>query len=440
MEVKVEEVSGLTRRIEVILPREVAAKEIELAYDRLKKEVNLKGFRKGKAPRQVLEKSYGPKVEYEVADKLIQDTYFDALEKAALDAVVHPEIREHRFENDGSFFYQAEVDIRPQFELGVYQGIEVEQPEATVAEAEIDEEVEAIRRRIAPLKGVEERAIADGDVVNIDFKGFEQGKPMPQVGGDDFTVEVGSGQHGKEFEEKLLGLRKGEEANPEVEFPATFPNPVLAGKKVEFRIKVKDVQERVLPALDDELAKDLGGKFQSLAELREHIRSERLHRKQEGQRGDLVDRLMKQILAKHQFEVPPRLVAHEIESMIKELETNFERQGVSLEAAGINRDSLIEKYKEAGERRVRGDFILKKIAEHEKISLSDEDIEKGFQRIADQYRMKVEEVKSYFRSRNELLPFMHELLSEKIIDFLISAATIKNVPAAEAAAQTGENA
>lgn len=432
MEVKVEEVSGLTRRIAVILPREVAGKEMEAAYDRLKKEVNLKGFRKGKAPRQVLEKNYGPKLEYEVADKLIQDTYFDALEKAALDAVVHPEIREHRFESDGSFFYQAEVDIRPQFELGVYQGIEVEQPETAVSEAEIEAELEAIRRRLAPLKSAEDRAIADGDVVVIDFKGFEQGKPMKQVAGEDFTVEVGSGQHGKEFEEKLLGLRKGEEANPEIDFPAAFPNPVLAGKKVEFKIKVKDVQERVLPALDDELAKDLGDKFKSLAELREHIRNERLHRKQEGQRGDLVDRLMKQILEKHQFEVPPRLVAHEIESMSKELETNLERQGVSLEAAGISRDGLIEKYKEAAERRVRGDFVLKKIAEQEKITLTDEDIEKGFQRIADQYRMQVEEVKTYFRSRNELLPFMHELLSEKIIDFLINAATIKNVP--------GENA
>lgn len=429
MQVTVEDVSALTKRMSIILPQDYVAKAIDAAYDKLKGEVNLKGFRKGKVPRQVLEKNYGAKVEYDVADKMIQDTYFDALEKVSLDAVAHPEIRDYKYETDGSFAYQAEVDVRPQFELGEYKGLEVEQPEIAVTDAEVDQEIEALRRQMAPLKGVEDRGIAEGDIAIIDFAGFHEGEAMKQVKGENYSVDVGSGRNGKEFEEKLVGLKKGEEAVQEVEFPAGFSNPVLAGKKVEFRITVKDVKERVLPAMDDDFAKEVGEEFKSLDDLKQQIRERRAKRKEEAQRGDLTDRLMAKLLEGHPFEVPPRLVAFEIEALIKELEGNLDRQGMTLESAGLTKEKLIEQYKEAAEKRVRGDFLLKKIAEKEGIKLENEDIEKGFQRIADQYNMPMGEVKKFFQSRNELLPFMSELLSEKILTFLIDNATVKRVAA-----------
>lgn len=430
MQVNVEDVSALTKRMNIILSQDYVSKAIETAYDKLKSEVNLKGFRKGKVPRQVLEKNYGPKVQYDVADKMIQDTYFDALEKVNLDAVAHPEIRDYKYEADGSFAYQAEVDVRPQFELGDYKGLEVEQPEVTVTDAEIDQELEALRRQMAPLKSVEERGIAEGDIAIIDFAGFHDGVAMKEVKGENYSVDVGSGRNGKEFETKLVGLRKGEEAVQEVEFPAGFSNPVLAGKKVEFRITVKDVKERLLPALDDDFAKEVGEEFTSLADLKGKIRERRTTQKEEAQRGDLTDRLMAKLLENHPFEVPPRLVAFEIEALIKELEGNLDRQGMTLESAGMTKEKLIEQYKEAAEKRVRGDFLLKKIAEKEQIKLENEDIEKGFQRIADQYNMPMGEVKKFFQSRNELLPFMSELLSEKILSFLIEHTSVKRVAAA----------
>lgn len=431
MQVNVEDVSALTKRMNIILPQDYVAKAIETAYDKLKSEVNLKGFRKGKIPRQVLEKNYGAKVEYDVADKMIQDTYFDALEKVNLDAVAHPEIRDYKYETDGSFAYRAEVDVRPQFELGTYKGLEVEQPAIVVTEPEIEQELETLRRQMAPLKGVEERGIVEGDIAIIDFQGFDAGEAMKQVKGENYSVDVGSGRNGKEFEEKLIGLKKGEEAVQEVEFPAAFSNPVLAGKSVEFRITVKDVKERVLPALDDEFAKEVGEEFKTLDDLKQQIRERRTKKKEEAQRGDLTDRLMAKLLENHPFEVPPRLVAFEIEALIKELEGNLDRQGMTLESAGLTKEKLIAQYKEAAEKRVRGDFLLKKIAEKEEIKLENEDIEKGFQRIADQYTMPMEEVKKFFQSRNELLPFMSELLSEKILSFLIANATVKNVAAAD---------
>ncbi|MFA7383108.1 MAG: trigger factor [Desulfurivibrionaceae bacterium] len=429
MQINVEDVSPLTRKMTITLPEAQVSQELESAYKKLNSEVFLKGFRKGKVPRQVLEKNYRPKVEYEVAEKLIQGTYFDALEKSKIDAVVHPDIREQRFVEDGTFVYTAEVDVRPQFELAEYKGLEIEQTALEVTDEEISRELEALRKQMAPLQSVEDRAIEKGHLAVVDFQGYHEGNPIKQVVGENYSVEVGEGQYGNEFEEKLLGLKKGEEAFQEIDFPANFANPILAGKKVEFKINVKDVKERLLPALDDEFAKEVGEEFADLEALKSHIREKKLQAKKDAQRGDLTDKLMKALIESHDFEIPPRLVAYEIEAMIKELESNLERQGVTLEAAGLNRDALVEQYKLAAQARVKGDFLLKKVAEKEGLKLENEDIDKGFKRISEQYNMPVSEVKKYFSSRDDLLPFMAELLNEKILSFLLDAAKMKIVSA-----------
>ncbi|MFZ5774736.1 MAG: trigger factor [Thermodesulfobacteriota bacterium] len=430
MQINVEEVSSLTRKMTIVVPQAQVAEALDVAYRKLNNEVSLKGFRKGKVPRKVLEQNYGAQVQHEVADKLIQETYFDALEKSKIDAVVHPDIRKHDFSEDGGFTYEAEVDVRPSFELADYKGVEVELPELVVSDEEIDAELDSMRRGIAPLRGVEDRAIVEGDLAIVDFQGFHNGNAMKQVAGENYSIDVGAGQYGKEFEEKLVGLRKGDNASQEITFPEGFSNPILAGKKVEFQIHVKEVKERVLPELNDEFAKEVGDEFKTLDDLKAHIRARKLKAKEEARRGDLTDRVMKALIEKHDFEVPPRLVAYEVNAMIKELEDNLQQQGMSLASAGLNRDKLVEQYTSAAEARVKGDFILKKVAEKEELKLENEDIDRGFARIGEQYQMPVSEVKRYFASRDDLLPFMAELLNEKIVTFLIDAATIKTVPAA----------
>ena len=429
MQINVEDVSPLTKKMTITLPEAQVVQELESAYKKLNSEVSLKGFRKGKIPRQVLEKNYRPKVEYEVAEKLIQGTYFDALGKSKIDAVVHPDIREQKFAEDGTFIYTAEVDVRPQFELAQYKGLEIEQTALEVTDEEIAQELEVLRKQMAPLQSVEDRAIEKGYLAVVDFQGYHNGNPIKQVVGENYSVDVGSSQYGNEFEERLLGLKKGEETSQEIDFPANFANPILAGKKVEFKINVKDVKERVLPALDDEFAKEVGEEFADLEALKAHIREKKLQAKKDAQRGDLTDKLMRVLIENHDFEIPPRLVAYEIEAMIKELESNLERQGMTLEAAGFNRDALVEQYKLAAQARVKGDFLLKKVAEKEGLKLENEDIDKGFTRISEQYNMPVSEVKKYFSSRDDLLPFMAELLNEKILSFLLDAAKMKIVPA-----------
>jgi len=423
MEVIIENVSHLTRKLSITLPENEVSRELDKAYRKLNKEVNLKGFRRGKVPVSVLKKNFKDRVEAEVGEKLVQATYFDAVEQEKLDTVVHPDIKEHTFKEDGTFVYVAEVDVKPDFELSDYKGLEVEKPATEITEKEIDDRIEALRKEHAVLKTADnDYTMQRDDIAIVDFQGFHEGKPMKEVRNEDYSVDVGVGRLGSDFEDKLIGLKAGDKTLYEVDFPPEYPNPVLAGKTVEFKVDVKAVKQRVKPELDDEFAKDVNAEYQNVEDLRKGVAKQLKDSKEASLEGDLDDRIMHKLLDLNGFEVPERLVRYEIEEMIKQAEGNLERSGLTLEAAGINREELVEKNREAAEKRVRGDFILKKIAELENIKIEDEDIERGYQRIAGQYNMTVAEVKQFFQRREEVLPFINELLNEKILHFLREAS------------------
>ncbi len=429
MQVTVEDSGSNNKSLKVVLPADNVTRELDKAYRKLGKSVSIKGFRKGKVPRKVLEREYGPKVQQETAEKLIQESYFDALEQSKLDVVAHPEIRAQQFDEDGSFVYEAEVAVRPEFELGDYKGVEIEMESAEASEDEVKAALEDMRRENAPLRSVDDRGVQIGDVAVVDFQGFNNGQEMKQVKAENYSIDIGSGRFGDEFEKTIIGLRKGEKAEREIDFPENFPNPVLAGKKVKFEIELKEIKERVLADLDDEFAKDAGPEYASLDELKLALRERLSTEKEEASAGTMADKLVMKLLEAHDFEVPGRLVAYEINSMIKELEDNLTNQNMTMESAGLNRDELVEQYKDTASKRVKGDFILKKIAAVEEIKLNDEDIEGGFKRIGERYNMPVDEVKKYFANRDDLMPFMNELLSEKIIKFLRDNAKVKTVAA-----------
>ena len=431
MQVSVEEISPLTRKIKIVLPEEVVARKLEDAYRKLQAEVHIKGFRKGKVPRKILEKNYGAKVEYDLSEELVKDSYFDALQESKLDVVVHPDLKDHKFEDDGTFSYVAEVDVKPEFELSEYKGIEVELPELTVADEEISEEIERLRKELAPLRTVEDRESKENDLVVIDYQGYHDGKEVKQVVGKDYTVDIGSGNNGKEFENACIGLKTGEETSKEITFPPDFPNPVLAGKNIEFKISVKNIKERVLADIDDEFAQDVGEEFKTLDELKKHLHDKILQEKEDARSGDLTDQLMMKLLEAHEFEIPARLIQYEINHYLEEIGQNLKKRGLTMEEAGMNVETLSEQYRETAEKRVRGDFILKKIAEVEEIKLEDDDVKRGFERISEQYGMPVDEVKKYFSSRDDLLPFMNELHVEKILEFLRGETKVKYVAPAE---------
>ena len=434
MEIAVENLSELTRKLTITLPKETVGPALDKAFAKINKEVRLKGFRRGKIPQSVLEKNFRDQIQAEVGEKLVQETYFDAVEKEGLEPVVHPEIAEHRFPEDGTFVYVAMVDIKPQIDLKEYKGLEVEKPVLTVGEEEVDKELTLLQRHQAALKTAEEgHVIAMDDVAVVDFQGFHNGKAMKEVRNENYSVDIGMNRLGKDFEEKLIGMKKGDKALYEVDFPADYPNPLLAGKKVEFKVDVKDVKVRVKPELDDEFAKDIKPELTSLQALRDDIRARLQKAKDDALQGDLDDRIMHKLIELNPFEVPQRLVNYEIQEMLKQTEENLKRSGLSFESAGINLEELVEKNRDVAAKRVKGDFLLKKIAEVEEIKIADEDIQRGYQRIADQYRMTLDEVKKYFQRREEILPFMNELHNEKVLNFLREQARFTSVaPAAGA--------
>ena len=440
MDVVVEDVSALTKKITITLPADGVQKKLDKAYGKLQRDTKIKGFRRGKVPRKVVIRHYQGQVEAEVGEKLVQESYFDAIEKEKVDPVVHPDISAPVFEEDGTFKYIATIDIRPEVELGDYKGIEVEKDSTPVSDAAVEVEIEELRRDMAPLKSVEGRAVEKGDIVVVDFEGFHSGNAMKEVKNDNFSVDVGSGKLSPEFEEKLVGMNKDEEASHEVDFPSHYNNPVLAGKKVEFQVKVKDIKERVLPEINDEFAKDVDENYTGLSDLQDAVRGRLQKQKDEQAEGQVTDGLMQTLLASHEFEVPERLVRFEVEEMIKNTEKSLEQQGMDLEAAGVNRDDLAEQSKETAEKRVRGDFILKKIAEVEEIKVNDEDMERAFKRIGDQYNMTVSKVKEFFGNRDDLLPFMNEILNEKILTFLRENANFVEPKAAPAKVEAKEEA
>lgn len=419
MDIAVEQVADLTRKLTITLPPEVVKLNLDKAYARANRELSLKGFRRGRIPRQVLQQHFGPQIENEVGEQLVQESYFNATEQEKLDTVVHPEIHEQRFNEDGSFTYVAMVDVKPVFELGQYKGLEIELPPLSVSDLEIDLELQRIRRRQAAVQSAPEgHAIAMDDLVTVDFQGFHDGKAMKAVHSENYLVDMGTNRLGEDFEKKLLGLHQGEKTLYEVDFPAKYPNPLLAGRKVEFKVDVKEVKVRVMPDLDDELAKDVDENYKSLDDLKNAIRADLTKAREVARQGDLDDKIMSRLVEQSSFSVPKRLVNYELQEILKQMEADLKLSGLTFETAGLDLKELVERNRGFAEQRVKGDFILKRIAEVEGIKLGNEDLERGYQRIADQYNMGIEEVKSYFKRREELLPMMHELHNEKVLNFL----------------------
>ncbi|MDR0477469.1 MAG: trigger factor [Desulfobulbaceae bacterium] len=430
MQVSIQSTGVLGRSITITLPAAEVSPKLKAEYENVRQNARMAGFRKGKVPMAVIEKNYKPQIEADLAEKLIQESYFDAIDKEDIDPVTHPDVTDFKYNPDGSFTYEAAVEIRPVFTLAEYKGIEVERPVITISDEEVAAEMEKLRRELASLRDAGDRPAQEGDVVVIDFQGYFKGNPIKQLKNSDFSLELGSGKLDLELEKKLVGLKKGEETRHTLDYPESHPNPFLQGRNIEFHIKLKELKERLLPEIDDEFAKDVSKTFNTLDDLKFSIRERRMKDRLEQSEGAFVDKMMETLLARHDFEVPKRLVDFEVRQMVKETEDRLKKLGITPEKAGMDLKRLAENSQKMAVQRVRGDFILKKIAEVESIKVDDADMERGFKRIGDQYRMSVAEVKEFFKSRDDLLPLMNELLNEKILNFLKGAAAIKDAGAA----------
>jgi len=424
MRVAVEDVSSVKKRVQVVLPREDVERELNASYVTARKQARIKGFRPGKAPMSMIERLYKEEVENEVAAKLIGESYAKALEEQDLRPIGNPAFEKGTLSRDEDFSYTAVVEIPPQVDVKDYFGLELEKEERPVTEEQVSERLERIRQSHAQLVSAGDRPVGEGDTAVIDYEQFSEGTPEGEGKRQGIHIEVGKGVV-PDLENGLLGLSRDEERKLEIAYPADYPAAAYAGRTVMMQVRVMDIKEKRLPELDDEFAKDLGSGLESMEALRRKVRDDLLEQERRRVQASLNKQIVDRLLSSHPFEVPEILVEYQLESMVENYEKNLARRGLSLEAAGLDSAQLRESYRSEAAERVRTAVLLNKIAEREGIEVTEEDLDEGYGRIAEQVAQTREFVRSLYQKNRMVEGYKSQLLEEKVLKRICDHATIK---------------
>lgn len=430
MKVTVEDQSAVKKTLHIEVPREDVAKEIDSAYGQLKKTARVKGFRPGKTPRSVLERMYRKDVHADVASKLIQNALIEAITETKLNMVGMPLVDPPELKANTAYAFDAVVEIQPEIADIDFKGLELNKKKYSIAADEIDGQIQRLRQNLAKRNKIEaSRPVQAGDLAVVDYEGFQDGKPHKETEKtENFVIKVGGGHVIKDLDDGLVGMSVGEEKQIDALFPDDYGNKELAGQKIQFQVKLNEIQEEVLPEVDDAFAKQLSEEFETLEMLRDKIRENLQNGYDKRVEQELQEQVYQQLLAKTDFEVPDTMVDDELEHIIKEAEQSFSYNNRTLEDVGLSREKLAENYRPTAEKQVRRHLILSKIIEQEKLTLSDEHLDKGFQDMADTYRQPVDQIKAYYnQNKNGLEFFKHTLLEKQALKIIIDNSLIKEV-------------
>jgi trigger factor len=424
MNVNVEEISSIKRKLSIEIAEDQVTKEVDSFYGELKKKARIKGFRPGKVPRNILERHFKDYVKAEVTQKLIQDTYPTALSEKNLHPVSPPAIDPGELANGKSFQYTVIIEIKPEIKMEGYLGLKIEGKKEGVKDEEVEERLKNLQNLHANLKTIAEaRPIQTGDYVIIDYEARKDGKPLEEGKSIDFTVEVGSGQFIPALEEKLVGLRPEEEREIEVSFAEDYGYRKWAGKTISFRVKIKEIKEKIFPPLDDEFAKDLGD-YSTLGELKAKLIGEIEKEKELMLERQLKDRVVDQLLQANPFEVPESMVDEQAKGLVSNTKLRLATQGIALKNLNVSEEKLQEDYREAAKRQVRTFLILEKIANQEGISVTDDETEERLKEISERTHQKFDVVKRYYE-KNGLIPELKAgIMTDKTLNFLLQRAEI----------------
>jgi len=424
MNVNVEEISSIKKKVSIEIPVDQVAKEVDSFYGELGKKARIKGFRPGKVPRNILERHFKDYVKAEIIQKLIQDTYPTALSEKDLHPVSPPVIDPGELENGKSFQYTAIIEIKPEIKIEGYLGLKIEGKKEGVKDEEVEERLKNLQNLHANLKTISEvRPIQTGDYVIIDYEARKDGEPLEEGKAIDFTVEVGSGRFIPALEEKLLGLGPEEEKDIEVSFPDDYGYQKWAGKTISFHVKIKEIKEKILPPLDDEFAKDLGD-YSSLEALKAKLKGEIEKEKELMLERQLKDQVVDQLLQANPFEIPESMVDEQAKALVSNTKLRLATQGLALKNLNVSEEKLQEDYREMAKRQVRTFLILEKIASQEGISVTDDEMEERLKEISERTRQKFDVVKRYYE-KNGLIPELKaEIMTDKTLNFLFQKAEI----------------
>ncbi|HEY5657243.1 MAG TPA: trigger factor [Myxococcota bacterium] len=416
--------SAVAHRLEVRVEADRVRKAFDRAYRELARQVRVKGFRPGKAPRSVLERLYGASVAEQLESTLIRETLPDAIEQTALEPVTTPDIDAEPPRAGEDFTYVARIEVAPEIELGDLSGLSARRPRVDVPDADVDRELAMLRERQAPVvEEPEGTQAATGHILSIDFVGRIDGEPFEGGRGREVELELGSGRFITGFEDQLEGACAGEDREVRVTFPADYANAERAGKEAVFDVHVGAVKRRQLAALDDEFAKDLGD-FSTLEELRERIRSDLHAMRERAARAELRRTLMDSLIERTPFEVPAGLVEQQLE---RELGAAAERMrsAVPDDALHAQLDRWREEWRPGAERTARERLLLEAVVKQQQIEAGEEEIEARLHQIAEHDGIDVQILRKTLGEESALRVARDQLLVDKALDFLASVAKVE---------------
>ena len=395
---------------------------MDKAYKKVRKDVKVPGFRKGRVPRRILEARFGKEVLYKDAlDILLPQAYGDAIDEAGIDPIDQPDIEDVHIEKDEPCTFTAKVQVKPEVELGEYTGLDVEKEEVEVSDEDVERELNTLQQRHTQLQAVDREEVKDGDYAIIDFEGFMDGEPFEGGSGEEYALEIGSGTFIPGFEDQLVGVKVGEEVEIDVTFPEDYNAEHLAGQPVTFKVTVNEIKEKQVPELDDEFAKE-ASEFETLDELKEDIinrlkeqASEQINRKFE---NELVDAAA----SNAEIDVPEVMIDSELDQMFQSMSMNLQQQGIPLdkylEYTGSSVEDWKDENRENAEKRVRGNLTLEAIAEKEGITITDEELDNRIAEMAEQNDQEPEQFKQFLMLQGTLDNLSKGMKMEKVIEFL----------------------
>ncbi|MBC2128411.1 trigger factor [Listeria marthii] len=427
MSVKWEKQEGNVGKLTFEIEQEKVKEGLDRAFVKVRKTLNVPGFRKGKVPRQIFNQRFGEEALFQDAlDILLPEVYSAAIDEAGIDPVDTPQVNIESMEKGETWVLTAEVTVKPEVKLGDYKGLEVEKRETTLTTEELEAELKQLQERQAELVVKEDDPAENGDTVILDFEGFKDGVAFEGGQAENHSLELGSGQFIPGFEEKLVGLKAGDEADIELTFPEEYHAEDLAGQAVVFKVKLHEIKTKEVPTLDDELAKDIDEEVETLDELKEKI-SKRL---QEAKEESVAQAKQEEVIAKAvenaEVDIPHAMVHHEADHLMNHFAQDLQAQGLTPELyyqfTGQTEEAMHAQMEKDAEKRVKMNLVLEAIAEAENIEPTEEAIDEEISTLAEKYGMEKDAVRAALGDMSEL---KSDLKIRKAIDVLLDSAVEK---------------
>lgn len=425
-------VENLEEKNMVKLVIESTAEEFEAglntAYNKNKSKISLPGFRKGKAPRKMIEKMYGAEVFYEdAANSIIPDAYAKAADECGLELVSQPKINVTQLEAGKPFIFEAVVATKPEVELGQYKGVEVTKADTEVTDADVEEELKRVQEQNSRTVAVTDRAVKDGDNTVIDFEGFVDGVAFEGGKGTDYPLTIGSHSFIDTFEDQIIGMNIGDEKEINVTFPEEYHVDDLKGKPAMFKVSVKEIKEKQLPELNDEFAQDVSD-FDTIAEYKDDLKNKIADRKSREAKAKQEDEAIAKIIEDSKMDIPDAMVDTQVNRMVEDFAQRLQQQGLSVEQyfqyTGMTADKIMEEMKPEAVKRIQSRLVLEAVVKAENIETSEEDFEAELKKMAETYKMELDQIKE-FMGDYEKKQIKEDLAIQKAIEVITGSVVEK---------------